>query len=108
MKQLMKSQRQISNHAQTINFADGTNVCTYVVPVLGNVCVPQSTMQGTRTSDSTSPRNKHVGKSYREICMWSWTQVVSTKVLLLKEVRKERMTMSNPVNHVITKEIFRG
>ena len=49
-----------------------------------------------------------MGKSYREICMWSWTHVVNTKVLLLKEVRKERMTMSNPVNHVITTEIFRG
>jgi hypothetical protein len=38
---------------------------------------------------STSPQNKRVWKSYREICMWPWTQVGNTKVRASIEGRKE-------------------
>jgi len=61
--------------------------------------------------------------------MWSWTQVGNTKVRAsvegrkerkegrkerrtmsnpLNNVKKERRTMSNPLNNVTTTEIFRG
>jgi hypothetical protein len=66
----------------------------------------QSTMRTRTMSDSTSTRNKHVGKSYREICMWSWTQVSNTEVLLLTEVRKEGRTMSNPVIMQLLQKYF--
>jgi len=63
---LMKAPRQVSSHAQTIKFADGTNVCTSVVPVLDNVYVPHSTMPGTRTSN-TSAINITAKQTYGEV-----------------------------------------
>ena len=44
----MEAPRLVSSHAQAIIFADGTNA------VLGNVYVPQSTTQGTRTSNTSA------------------------------------------------------